>query len=434
MRFLSLAVLLAACFTVIASAWKAGHHARAVIASGGSGGVARLAQAAVVACSLAFGCPLSALADRPLNAPTAAGTRVNSDAESLLRYGLPIDSKEIRDVQGSIESIKSNLKTRRLVFAQGDANNAKAKLADKKDKILKQVPASRSAAAEAQYAKMQADVVPLLAAMNLESQRGAGSVQERDALDAAFKLQADLSKDLSAFEELLVPENFKREIPAEYANLPALQGRAEVDIVVNRPSGEKFNVDGKNYDSVQLRLVIDGYNAPLTGGNFVDLVNKGFYNKRIITRSDGFVVQTGDADPAGPEGPGPHGYVPAGNAAGEERIIPLELSFKGDKDLVFGSTSEDEGRGAAAAVLPFQSYGTLGMARDEFEANSASSQFFWLLFESDLTPAGKNMLDGRYTCFGYTTEGADLLKSVQVGDVITSAKVVKGAANLVPGK
>jgi hypothetical protein len=59
-----------------------------------------------------------------------------------------------------------------------------------------------------------------------------------------------------------------------------------------------------------LRLVIDGYNAPLTGGNFVDLVNKGFYNKRIITRSDGFVVQTGDADPAGPEGPGPHGYVP----------------------------------------------------------------------------------------------------------------------------
>jgi hypothetical protein len=35
------------------------------------------------------------------------------------------------------------------------------------------------------------------------------------------------------------------------------------------------------------------------------------------------------------------------------------------------------------------------MARSEFEADSASSQFFWLLFESDLTPAGKNLLDGR---------------------------------------
>jgi peptidylprolyl isomerase len=81
-------------------------------------------------------------------------------------------------------------------------------------------------------------------------------------------------------------------------------------------------------------------------------------------------------------------------------------------------------------VLPFQSYGALGMARSEFEANSASSQFFWLLFESDLTPAGKNMLDGRYACFGYTVDGADLLKGVKEGDIIVSAKVVKGLENL----
>jgi cyclophilin family peptidyl-prolyl cis-trans isomerase len=43
----------------------------------------------------------------------------------------------------------------------------------------------------------------------------------------------------------------------------------------------------------------------------------------------------------------------------------------------------------------FIAYGAMGMARDEFEPDSASSQFFWLLFESDLTPAGKNLLDGR---------------------------------------
>lgn len=89
-------------------------------------------------------------------------------------------------------------------------------------------------------------------------------------------------------------------------------------------------------------------------------------------------------------------------------------------------TSEDDGRGYAAAVLPFQSYGALGMARSEFEADSASSQFFWLLFESDLTPAGKNLLDGRYACFGYTVEGADLLKGVREGDIIASTKVLKG--------
>ena len=66
------------------------------------------------------------------------------------------------------------------------------------------------------------------------------------------------------------------------------------------------------------------------------------------------------------------------------------------------------------------------MARSEYEPNSASTQFFWLLFDSDLTPAGKNMLDGRYTCFGYTTENADLLKDVKEGDIIKYAKVIKG--------
>ena len=94
-------------------------------------------------------------------------------------------------------------------------------------------------------------------------------------------------------------------------------------------------------------------------------------------------------------------------------------------------TSEDDSRGYAAAVLPFQSYGTLGMARSEFEADSASTQFFWLLFESDLTPAGKNLLDGRYTCVGYTVDGADLLKAVKEGDVIDSIKVIKGAEKLI---
>lgn len=45
-------------------------------------------------------------------------------------------------------------------------------------------------------------------------------------------------------------------------------------------------------------------------------------------------------------------------------------------------------------------------------ADSASSQVFWLLFESDLTPAGKNLLDGRYACFGYTIDvRASLLNS-----------------------
>ena len=123
-----------------------------------------------------------------------------------------------------------------------------------------------------------------------------------------------------------------------------------------------------------------------------------------------------------------HGYVPKGQST--ERKIPLEIAVKGEPELFYGSTTEDSEIGYAATELPFQSYGALGMARSEYENDSASSQFFWLLFESDLTPAGKNMLDGRYTCFGYSTDGAELLKDVKEGDIIQSVKVVKGIENL----
>ena len=51
-----------------------------------------------------------------------------------------------------------------------------------------------------------------------------------------------------------------------------------------------------------MRIVVDGYNAPVTAGNFVDLVDRKFYDSMQIQRADGFVVQTGDPDgPVRPE-------------------------------------------------------------------------------------------------------------------------------------
>ncbi len=326
------------------------------------------------------GFPSSSLADRPLNAASAAASRVNSDAESLLRYGLPINCKEIREVQGSIESAKMNLRTRRVNFAKGDVNAAKSKFKDSKAKILGAVPASRQEKAQKLYYQMAEEFSPLEAAMEAEQGAGSGSVQERQALDTAFDAQDRFAKDLSVLEEMMVPEGFKRSIPEEYKGMPVLDNRALVEFEFDRPGGEPFNVDGVNFDKIKIKMVIDGYNAPLTGGNFVDLVNKGFYNNKKIDRSDGFVVQMGDNDPEGQEGAGPHGYV----VDGKERKVPVEVAIKGDKNLYFGSDLEDENKGAYATVLPFQSYGALGMAREEFDPESASSQFFWLLFESDL--------------------------------------------------
>lgn len=67
----------------------------------------------------------------------------------------------------------------------------------------------------------------------------------------------------------------------------------------------------------------------------------------------------------------------------------------------------------------------------EFEDNSASSQVFWLLKESELTPSNANILDGRYAVFGYITENEDNLADVKVGDVIESIQVVSGLENLI---
>ena len=246
--------------------------------------------------------PLPALADKPLNAPTAAGTRVNSDAESLLRYGLPINNKEIRDIQASIESVKINLKTRRVNFAQNDLNNVKKGLLNNKDKILKAIPSNHITAAEASYDRMLKDLEPLVAACDVESASGSGSLQQRAGLDDAFKYQDVLAKELSVFEQLMVPDSFKRSIPPEYSSIPVLQDRAEVLMTIKKADGSQYEINGELYNDVKIKMVIDGYNAPLTGGNFVDLIKKGFYNNKAITRSDGFVVQTGDNSPTDENG------------------------------------------------------------------------------------------------------------------------------------
>lgn len=49
-----------------------------------------------------------------------------------------------------------------------------------------------------------------------------------------------------------------------------------------------------------------------------------------------------------------------------------------------------------------------------------------LLQESELTPTGANLLDGRYAVFGYVVDGADLLQECQVGDVFEYIKVTGG--------
>ena len=70
------------------------------------------------------------------------------------------------------------------------------------------------------------------------------------------------------------------------------QGRATVQMDIKLKEARSDGVLGG-----VLKIVADGYNAPVTAGNFIDLVQRGFYNNMEIQRADGFIVQTGDPGP-----------------------------------------------------------------------------------------------------------------------------------------
>ena len=194
-----------------------------------------------------------------------------------------MNNKEIRDLQASVEAIKADLKSRRPTFAKLDVQNLKSIIKRNEQNYLAIMPPNHVQQAKESIDRLKEDIAPLEKAISFGSDTGTGSQQEREFLDDAFAAQSVLSKELSNLEQLAVPDDFRRQIPAEYSNLPVLQGRAEVSIVIKKPDDSKFDIDGKLYDEAVLKLVVDGYNAPITGGNFIDLVNNGFYNNKVVS-------------------------------------------------------------------------------------------------------------------------------------------------------
>ncbi|GMP29221.1 hypothetical protein ACSBR2_010526 [Camellia fascicularis] len=328
------------------------------------------------------------------------------DPGALLRYALPVDNKAIREVQKPLEDITDSLKiagVKALDSVERNLRQASRALKQGKSMIVSGLAESKKEHGVELLDKIEAGMGELQQI-----------VEDRNR-DAVAPKQKELLNYVGGVEEDMV-DGFPYEVPEEYQNMPLLKGRATVDMKVKVK-------DNPNVDECVFRIVLDGYNAPVTAGNFIDLVERHFYDGMEIQRADGFVVQTGD-----PEGPA-EGFIDPSTE--KTRTIPLEIMVDGEKAPFYGETLEELGLYKAQTKLPFNAFGTMAMARDEFEDNSASSQVFWLLKESELTPSNANILDGRYAVFGYVTENADLLADVKVGDVIESIQVVSGLDNLV---
>jgi len=340
----------------------------------------------------AHGAPISPSATVAYLPPGNAIT----DGRALLRYALPIDNSEIREIQATLEGLSEWLRSKRWGPVKKDIGKVERLLTRNREAILDDIPDGKRAAGVSYLDDIQAQLLPV---------RDAIDNRDRETL---WLKRAAMLDDVGRIEELMVTE-FPYEVPAEYSNLPQLKGRATVEFKTSKGN---------------LQAVIDGYSTPVTGGNFIDLVQRGFYdNMDFIRAEDYYVLQTGD-----PEGPD-EGFIDP--KTGEYRAVPLEILVKGDEAPTYGATLESLGRYLEDPVLPFSAFGTLGMARPNAEPNGGSSQFFFFLFEPELTPAGLNLLDGRYSVFGYVVDNKEVLEKLGQGDKIESVRVISGAENLV---
>ena len=319
-----------------------------------------------------------------------------TDPQAILRYALPIDNDTVRQLQGDLEDIGNQLRGKRWGRIQRDVKNANFLLTSRRDKLLASIPQERQSSAETTLQQLTSGVSEL---QELVKAQDKGEVAEK---------RLELLDQVGQLEELMV-QGFPFAIPEEYANLPQLLGRAVVDMETTKGN---------------LTILVDGYSAPINGGNFVDLVQRGFYDGLDFIRAEDFyIIQAGD--PPGKD----EGFIDP--KTGEYRAIPLEVLVTGDEEPVYGITLEELGRYLDQPALPFNAYGAVALARPAGDPNGGSSQFFFFKFDTEMTPPGYNLMDGRYSVFGYVIEGKKVLEELNAEDKIISAKVVDGIDNLV---
>jgi peptidylprolyl isomerase len=339
---------------------------------------------------------LLVVAVAPARAALPRGNAV-TDPEALLRNALPIEQPELQDLQHRLEATRDDVRAKRWSALAATVRRSQSLLSQNRAAILASFKDADQAEAEACLDGLE---------QGLRDMQAAAESQQRPAfLEARRRALSSIGR---AEARLVGP--FPFEIPDEFADLPRLLGRATVELRTNRGD---------------LTAVVDGYNAPLTAGAFVDLVQRGFYDGLPFIRAEDFyVLQTGD--PEGPE----DGYLDP--ATGAERHVPLEIRVPDQPHPYYNRTFEDLGIYKAEPVLPFSTKGTLGWAHSDKALDDGSSQFFLFLFEPELTPAGLNLIDGRYAAFGYVVDGLDVLEELTADDRIIEARLIEGADNLRP--
>ena len=188
------------------------------------------------------------------------------------------------------------------------------------------------------------------------AQESTQAAEETVQTEAETETSAAREEETSDAQE---EETSDAQAGAEELDLAAAAGKHHVRITV------------KDYGTIDVEL--DGDTAPISVANFLDLAEEGFYDgltfHRIIS---GFMIQGGD-----PLGTG---------MGGSDREIKGEFAMNGVENPLSHTR------------------GAISMARSQ-RPDSASSQFFIVHEDSQY-------LDGQYACFGYVTEGMEVVDAI----------------------
>uniref|UniRef100_A0A0D9X0E8 PPIase cyclophilin-type domain-containing protein n=1 Tax=Leersia perrieri TaxID=77586 RepID=A0A0D9X0E8_9ORYZ len=380
------------------------YHRRAAAAdhpscSAEEGGVVERLKGAVAALAVIAQISVSLPADAILYSPD---TNVPRTGELALRRAIPANPnmKTIQDI-----SYLLRIPQRKPYGSmEGDVKKAMKIAMDNKDAILASIPVELKENGSKLYTSLLEEKGGLQTLLKYIKEN------DPDRLSVALASSLDTVAEL----ELLQAPGLSFLLPQQYTEYPRLTGRGVVEFSVEKGDGSTFfpTAGGEPKSVATIQVVVDGYSAPLTAGNFAKLVLDGAYNGVTLKCASQAII--------------------ADNETGKnEYTVPLEVMPAGQFEPLYRTPlSIQDGE---LPVLPLSVYGAVAMAHSvDSDEYSSPTQFFFYLYDKRNSGLGGISFDeGQFSVFGYTTDGREVLSQIKTGDIIRSAKIVQGRERLV---
>ncbi len=348
-----------------------------------------------------------------------------TDAELALRNALPPTGFLNWEVEQAIAHLSEVVEEKKWNQVQESITYAQAVLERNRAGIIAQAPAKNQAITGQAIDQVKTAIQAV--APSIDKQQIALGLQESGKARWLFDMVL-----------LQVLGDYDPKVPTQWQNRPLLKGGwviAQMDTTAGK-----------------INILMDGFNAPVTTGNFINLIQKGAYNGWTITRAEkNFVVQAGNPKAALkiPAIPLELRPAQASRAITQTPIIRreveevmdqglsdpavLQLKLKkiydeyGAKDVEAPLIYNQVPPKGTALALPFIPPATLAMTRKANQPESGASEFFFSFADKELSPPGSNIEDGNYGVVGYMISGLKPLRDLRVGDTIKQVKLLNCA-------